>query len=147
MVDSLDESILNTTKSSLNLAVSDTAFDSDVKMFINSALSTVNQLGIGPPNGFMIFDGTETWRDLLGDEQRYAAVMAYMYLSVRLMFDPPGTLSVLNAFEKLKLEYEWRLNRHREDIVHPVEPRTDPVRDELWGDPVHIDGGDLDGGG
>lgn len=116
----MSESILTSTKAALGLADDYTPFDQEIIMFINSTLGTVNQLGIGPPLGLSITDKTATWSDLIGNERRYEGVKSYVYLCVRLLHDPPTVGYVLSAWQKLKEEAEWRLNRAREDITYPL---------------------------
>jgi hypothetical protein len=102
-------SILDSTKKNLGLDPSYTAFDSDVTMHINAVFSTLNQLGIGPEDGFMIDDNTPTWVDFIGDNPRLNFVKTYVYLRVRLLFDPPTTSYLIQAMKDQVLETEWRL--------------------------------------
>lgn len=121
----MSDSILTSVKKSLGLAEDYVAFDSDVTMFINAALSTLNQLGIGPPEGFSITDKTVTWTDFLTeDHKKFNNVQQYVYLKVKIIFDPPANYHAAAAIEKLITELEWRLNVTREttDWVNP-----DPV--------------------
>lgn len=117
----MSDSILTSTKKILGLAEDYTVFDLDVMTFINSAFGTLNQLGIGPEEGFMIEDKTTTWDAFLGDNLHLNAVRQYVYLKVRLLFDPPDTSYLLAAFEKQILEHEWRLN-----VVRERDAWTDP---------------------
>jgi len=50
----MEESILISTKKVLGLPEGDEAFDLDVITFINSAFSTLDQVGVGPTGGFYI---------------------------------------------------------------------------------------------
>ena len=116
------ESILTTTKKNLGLDASYTAFDPDIVLYINGVFSTLNQLGIGPEDGFAIVDDTEEWDDFLGTDLKLNSVKTYMYLKVRMLFDPPQTAHHLTAVEKQAEELEWRLNTVREmtEWVAPV---------------------------
>ncbi|ADD80903.1 virion structural protein [Rhodococcus phage ReqiPepy6] len=105
-----DGSILNSTKKVLGIDADYDAFDLDVMMHINSAFATLNQLGVGPEEGFMIEDDTATWGDFIGNDKRLNSVPTYVYLKVQLVFDPPATSFVLEAKKKQIEEYEWRLN-------------------------------------
>lgn len=138
------DSILSSTKVSLGVPEEQIAFDSEILMFINTALSTLTQLGVGPEEGFSITDVTATWDDLIAGDARYNMVQTYTHLAVRLLFDPPSTGHALSATQKLKEELEWRINRAREDIVAPLPDAQPDIRDDLWADYVSIDGGDLD---
>ncbi|ADD81012.1 virion structural protein [Rhodococcus phage ReqiPoco6] len=105
-----DESILTSTKKVLGIDAEYDAFDLDVKMHINSAFATLNQLGVGPEEGFMIEDETATWGDFIGVDKRLNSVPTYVYLKVRLAFDPPSTSFVIESQKKQLEELEWRLN-------------------------------------
>lgn len=115
-------SILNTTKKILGLTEDYTVFDLDIIIHINSILNVVTQLGIGPEDGFMIEDATATWEDFLGSDKRMNAVKTYVYLRVRLLFDPPTTSYLINAMESQCRELEWRLNvtREGEQWLNPI---------------------------
>ncbi len=110
----MSDSILNSTKKILGLNDDYTAFDADVLMHINSILATLNQLGIGPENGFAIEDAVSTWDDFLGEDPRLNSVKTYVYLRVRLLFDPPATSYVITSMNEQIHELEWRLNVQRE---------------------------------
>jgi len=111
----MSDSILGSIKSALNISSDDTSFDQDVIMHINSVLGKVNQLGVGPAQGFMITDGTATWTAFLAGDIRLNMVRSYMYLCVRLLFDPPGTSFAITAIEKQIEEAAWRINVQREE--------------------------------
>lgn len=110
----MSDSILTTTKKILGIDEDYTAFDPDIMMHINSVFVTLNQLGIGPEMGFAIEDALPTWADFLGDDLRYNAVKTYVYLRVRLLFDPPATSFLISSMKEQVQELEWRLSVHRE---------------------------------
>lgn len=118
----MSDSILVSTKKILGLDASYTAFDVDIIMHINSVFGTLNQLGIGPINGFMIEDDTALWSTFIGSDLNLNAVKTYVYLRVRLLFDPPATSFHITAMENQIKELEWRLNVYREtrDWVDPI---------------------------
>lgn len=116
----MEESILTSTKKVLGIAEDYTAFDLDIITHINSAFSTLTQLGVGPANGFMIEDDGPTWSDFItdiadADDLQYNSVRTYVFLRVRQLFDPPQTSYLITAFDKQIQELEWRLNVHREE--------------------------------
>lgn len=111
----MNDSILTTTKKALNLAEDDETFDMDIVMHINSVFSTLNQLGVGPSVGFMIEDKIPTWSAFLGSDPRLNHIKTYVFLRVRLLFDPPNTGFQTTAMEKQITELEWRLNVQREE--------------------------------
>lgn len=109
------QSILTSVKKVLGLAEDYTAFDVDVTMHINSVFGTLNQLGVGPTTTFMIEDKSSTWEEFIEDNDAINAVKTYMYLKVRLVFDPPPTSFGIAAMQDQIAEHEWRLNVERED--------------------------------
>lgn len=119
----LNRSILNSTKKILDIAEDDTAFDLNVITHINSAFSTLQQIGVGPVGGFMIEDEVPVWGDFLGDNMQLNSVQTYVYLVVRLAFDPPSASFHVTSLENQKKEYEWRL----QVAAQPVPVLTDPV--------------------
>ena len=104
------ESILISVKKMLGITEEYTNFDPDIIMHINSVFMILNQLGVGPEEGFMIEDDLSTWNDFLEDDSRLQMVKSYMYLKVRLLFDPPSSSTHMNAFNQSIAEFEWRLN-------------------------------------
>lgn len=111
------DSILNSIKKILGIAPDYTEFDVDIIMHINSTFSTLNQLGIGPVEGFMIEDDDATWDDFLLGDSRLNSVKTCVGLKVRLVFDPPATSFGITAMENQIKEHEWRLNVAREGIL------------------------------
>lgn len=105
------DSILNTIKKMLGLDADYTAFDVDVMIGINSALMVLSQCGIGPDKGFVVIGPSATWNDFLGEDViDLESVKMYVYISTKLIFDPPASSSVQTALENTKKELEWRLN-------------------------------------
>lgn len=124
-------SILTSVKKTLGIAEEYTAFDEDVLMHINSVFSTLNQLGIGPAEGFEIVDKTAVWSDFLGTDKRLNSVKTYMYLSVRLLFDPPATSYLISAMERQVEQIGWRLNVQREETAW-VDPNPVVLTDSIY---------------
>lgn len=110
----MDDSILNSVKKILGIAADYDAFDTDIIVHTNSVFSTLNQLGLGPKEGFMIEDDSAVWEDFLLGDMRLNAVKTYTYLRVRVLFDPPTTGFTLTALQEQIKEMEWRLNIVRE---------------------------------
>lgn len=113
------DSILDSTKKVLGIDDEYDVFDLDLIMHINSVFATLNQLGVGPEEGFMIQGADETWVSFIGEEKQLNSVKSYVYLKVRLMFDPPATSFAIESFNKMTKEYEWRLNVQQEEVRHP----------------------------
>lgn len=110
-------SILIDTKRVLNLSEDYTAFDQDVIIFINSALSVLEQLGVGPEGGISIAGVNDEWSTLGVPEKIMNLIKTFLYLKVRILFDPPTTSFMIEALEKQLREYEWRLT-HAQEISH-----------------------------
>lgn len=108
------ESILITIKKMLGIAEDYTHFDVDIIMHINTALMTLSQLGVGPEHPVSITSETDTWRSIFGDISDIEAVKTYIYLKVRVVFDPPTSSFVLDAINRQIAELEWRLNIQRD---------------------------------
>jgi hypothetical protein len=123
-------SILSSVKKALGIEEAYTAFDPDVLMHINTVFSTLNQLGIGPEDGFMIEDAEPTWDAFLDDDYRLNSVKSYVYLRVRLLFDPPATSYLIEAMRKQVEEFEWRLNVYREETAW-IDPDPDLSLEEV----------------
>lgn len=104
------ESILTSIKKLLGIEEEYTQFDNDIIMHINSVFLNLTQLGVGPAEGFLIEDDTATWEDFIGDSNQLQAVKSYMYLKVKLLFDPPLSSSVIDSMNRMIAELEWRLN-------------------------------------
>jgi hypothetical protein len=115
----LTDSILETTKKLLGFESDYTAFDLDIITHINSVFFTLKDLGIGPTVGFLIVDDSATWSDFIGTED-INAVKSYMFMRIRLMFDPPSSSFHLESLNKQAQEMEWRLNVHMEGVRNPL---------------------------
>lgn len=105
----MNESILTSIKKLLGLTEDDTSFDPDIIIHINTIFFTLNQLGVGPADPFRITSKTEKWNDFDSDGD-IEAIKSYMYLKVKLLFDPPSNSALLNAMQENAKEYEFRLN-------------------------------------
>lgn len=115
----MTDSILDSTKKVLGIEADYTAFDIDIVMHINSVLSTLWLLGVGPAGGFQIEDNTAKWSDFYGTDPRLSQIKTYVYLRVRLLFDPPTTSYLIEALTKQYEELGWRINVYREGRDHP----------------------------
>lgn len=129
----MPDSILNSTKKILGLEATYTPFDLDIITHINSTFSHLDQLGIGPEDGFFIEDQTSTWDEYEVPSNQLQMVRTYIYLKVRMLYDPPTTSYLITSMEKQIAEHEWRLNAFREVALGPVIEEV----------PLLVDGGDL----
>lgn len=120
----MEESILKTTKKILGLAPDYTAFDLDVVTHINSVFSTLQQLGVGPEEGFFIEGESELWPTFISDDPVILnAVKSYMYLRVRLLFDPPPNSFALTSCQEQINQLEWRLQVMADPPVASIDER------------------------
>ena len=104
------ESILTSIKKVLGIYEEDTSFDIDIIMHINTVLMILRQMGIGPTEGFSVYNSYDTWEDYLSDTSLIEAVKTYIALKVRLIFDPPASSAMIEAMNRTISELEWRLN-------------------------------------
>ena len=95
-------------------------FNTDLLVHINACFSILNQLGVGPENGFVVTDETQSWSSYIADNYILNMVKTYVTLKVKKVFDPPLTSSVLEAMDKEISQLEWRLNV----AVDPVKPTS-----------------------
>lgn len=103
------ESILTSTKKLLGITEEYEHFDKDIIMHINTVFLTLNQIGVGPEEGFLIEDDSAEWSDFIEDSAQLQAVKSYMYLRVKLLFDPPLSSAVIESSNRMIAELEWRL--------------------------------------
>lgn len=132
----MEQSILISTKKILGIADDYTVFDLDIITHINSAFSTLTQLGVGPSIGFMIEDSNAEWDDFIGVDLQINSVKSYVFLKVKQLFDPPATSYLITAHENQIRELEWRLNTRREMISwsNPNPILLETV--DIYGDPI-----------
>lgn len=104
------DSILGSIKKMLGITDEYNVFDKDIVMHINSVFFVLTQLGVGPNEGFSIQDETAVWDDFIPCGANLEAVKSYVYLKVRLLFDPPQSSALTEAINRQISEFEWRLN-------------------------------------
>lgn len=107
-------SILTDTKKVLGVDEEATEFDTDIIMHINSAFFLLNDLGVGV-SGFSISDELPTWEDFLGSRTDLEIVKSYVFVVVRLAFDRPETSYGIQALERMRDEWGWRLELRRRE--------------------------------
>lgn len=131
-------SILNDTKEPFGLTPDDTSFDVDIKMFINSAINILIQLGVRE-KPFMVIDETALWSDLYSYFDKLPMIQSYVYYKVKLAFDPPANSVAVEALKVEIKETEWR-------IIEQVErtgdvDQTEQIIREVQTEPEQIDDG------
>ena len=104
------DSILTTVKKLLGIDEEDVSFDTDVVVSINTAIPSLSQMGIGPPNGFIVTSKDQKWTDYISDTTiNLEGVKTYLYLKTKLIFDPPTNSTVIQSIENNLKELEWRM--------------------------------------
>ena len=105
----MPDSILDSIKDPCGVSLDDTSFDTDIIMYINGVFAALSQMGVGPAAGIIISSKNDDW-SLYSSVQPFVAMTKnYVYIKVRLMFDPPASQNITQIFEKQADMYEWRL--------------------------------------
>lgn len=116
----VNSSILLSVKKMLGPSADYDVFDPELIIYINSVFGTLHQLGVGPEEKFVITGDSELWSDFTTEGEEIEEVKSYMYLRVRLLFDPPSSSFVLSSFKEQLKELEWRLQCKAEEIIDPL---------------------------
>lgn len=87
----------------------ETPFDTEIITHINSALLTLNQIGLDLPSGFIVIDDNSTWTDIIPEDMNLENVKMYIYLKTRIVFDPPTSTAALDTMKEQIKEYEFRI--------------------------------------
>lgn len=105
-----DNNILNSIKKLLGLR-DNTAFDQDILIHINTVFSGLQQMGVGPANGFRLEDGSEVWSSFITETagNKFHNVKDYVFLKVKMLFDPPQNSALIDSFDRQIKELEYRL--------------------------------------
>lgn len=107
----MENGILTSVKKLLGIAEEYKHFDEDIIVHINSVFMILTQLGVGPSMGFSIHDESAVWTDFIGEgDKNFQSVKTYVYMKVKLIFDPPLSSAVLESMNRTISELEWRLN-------------------------------------
>jgi hypothetical protein len=118
-----EPSILKSIKKLLGIADDYDVFDPELIILINTQFSVLHNIGAAPPDGFFtVTSDAEKWEDYIGDIKQAEMVKTYIYLKVRMLFDPPATSFVLAAFQEQAKELEWRLNTMEFDFNPAARP-------------------------
>lgn len=104
------DSILTSVKKMLGIAEDYEHFDPELIMHINSVFMILSQLGVGEKPAFTIEDKKSDWSEYLPTGSNLELVKSYMYLKVRMLFDPPTSSAAIDAMNHQISEFEWRLN-------------------------------------
>ncbi len=115
------ESILTSIKKMIGVDMTYTYFDPEIIMHINTALSALTQLGVGPSEGFSIQDENAIWSDFIGNDPNLDNVKTYVGLKVKIFFDPPQSSAHIEAINRQCDELEFR-------ILVTVNPRKEEIQ-------------------
>lgn len=117
MAVNVTESILESTKAAMGIVPEYDSFNNQLIMLINSAFSTLSQLGIGPDDGFAIEDSSTTWDEFLNGKRILNFVIQYVHIYVRLGFDPPQNSFAVQSMKQQLDELTWRINVQAEKMA------------------------------
>lgn len=111
----MEKSILKSTRKVLGLHPTDDSFDDDLLIHINATFSTLQQLGVGPLEGFMIEDDSSLWEEFAVSPVILNQVKLYMFLAIKIIFDPAASPHAQNSLKEQLDEKGWRLQVQAED--------------------------------
>lgn len=127
------DSILDSIKKLLGLTPEYTAFDDDIIIHINTAFGILNQLGVGPAEGFMIENHQAEWEEYI-TSCNLLMIRSYIYLKVRTLFDPPSSSVLMESINRQLSELEWRIQLEVDPIIEEETSSDDESDDVDWGD-------------
>ena len=104
--------ILLDVKDALGINPEDKAFDTRIKMHLETELAVLGQLGVFEGESNFDLD-TMTWQDIdnhsrAPGNQHFSMIKNYILLRSQLVFDPPNG-SVLAYQESITKELTWRI--------------------------------------
>lgn len=104
------DSILLSIKKLLMIDPSYEVYDDDIIMNINATLSVLTQMGVGKEGGLTISDANNTWDEFIDlSNNDFNTIKSYVYLKVKLMFDPPQNSALIESINNQIKEFEYRL--------------------------------------
>jgi len=115
-------SILTSIKSLLGIQEEDINFDSDIILHINTVFFVLKQIGVNPDLPFEIEDKLQNWDEYIKDNMDLNSIKSYIYLKVKLLFDPPLSNANIDVIKAQIVELEWR-------IMVTVDPK--PIVEEV----------------
>lgn len=110
------DSILGTIKTALAISLDETSFDAELCIHINSVINALAQIGIGPKTGFLVTGSVQSWDDYIQNDLTKQMVKSYMFMKIKVLFDPPQSGATMEAYNKQIAEYEWRLQTQKETL-------------------------------
>ena len=108
----MTDSILDSTKEKLMLMPDDTSFDDQIVAAINTAFFRLKQVGSWADSNttFQITDNSSKWSEVTDRTDLTPAIQTYIWVCAKLEFDPPQSSILMECYNKLKDEIEWRLS-------------------------------------
>jgi len=104
------DSILLSIKKLLMIDPSYEVYDDDIIMHINATLSVLTQMGVGKEGGLTISDANNTWDEFIDlSNNDFNTIKSYVYLKVKLLFDPPQNSALIESINNQIKEFEYRL--------------------------------------
>lgn len=105
-------SILNSVKKDIGVGLDYDHFDPEIITAINTAFSSLNQIGAGPVAGFSISDATTEWSDYISDPNSptLGFVKSFVSKKAKMLFDPPTSSALMEAMKENLKELEFRIN-------------------------------------
>ena len=110
------DSILDSIKKNLGIPLEETHFDGEIMININANLSVLNQLGVGVPS-FVVYDSSDLWSEFIEFDDIIPMATMFVYLKTKLIFDPPLSGTVIDAFKTQIAETEWRIIERMKEVT------------------------------
>ena len=104
------ESILTSIKEMLGMGANYDHFDHQLVAHINTALTLLTGLGVGPSEGYLIRNKEDKWTDFVPENPKLESIKTYVYLNVKMLFDPPVSAAAIDAIERSIKKLEWLIN-------------------------------------
>lgn len=116
-METLDDGILASAKDEIGLDPECTdAYDNNILKHLNTIFFELYQRGIGPPEGFIVTDESQCWRDFTCKKEiTQNAVRQYVTKKCHLLFDPPTSSSTLESLKEEINEWGFRLDVEEDD--------------------------------
>ena len=125
----INENILQSIKLMLGLMPNDTSFDSVIVMHINSTFLDLQQLGVGPEDGFSLDNSNSKWEEFIPKGPLLNAVKPYVYLNVKMLFDPPTNTATIDSINRQIARIEWRISIETE--AEKIDSKGDEPDEDL----------------
>lgn len=128
-----DMSILTSIKKMLGIQEEYESFDDELVLHINAALEVARQIGASDVQHFRISDDTAMWEDFFGDGEAIETAKEYVYLKTKMLFDPPQAGPVINAYNDMIKELEWRISVMHDTIVRKTKTYEEQAKEGQHG--------------